>query len=211
MIKINDRFGKLIVIKEIKSKNKKDYHKKYICKCDCGNIIEVRGTCLRNGEKSCGCINKENFIKNITKHKMYGSRIYNIWNGILSRTKYKSKKDKKRYWGRGISICKEWENFENFYKWAIKNGYNENLTIDRIDNNGNYCHENCRWVTRKEQANNKSSNIIINFNNKTMTKTEWAKYLNISIQALSKRLIKWNLEDALTKIGRTDYLWRNKI
>lgn len=198
MININDRFGSLVVAGFCKRKNKKDNHLLYVCRCDCGKEIIVRGSCLRSGQKSCGCINKLNFVKRNTKHKMFGSRIYCIWNGILSRTKYKSLKDKKNYWGRGISVCKEWEDFSRFYEWSLKNGYSDNLTIDRIDVNGDYCPENCRWATRKEQSNNTTKNVRICFFGKEKTISEWSDYLNISYNTLWKRIKKCNSKKDLS-------------
>lgn len=200
MIKINDRFGNLVVVSIAERKSKTDLHKYYICKCDCGKEIIVRSTCLRLGQKCCGCENKKTFLKNIKKHGMYGTRIYRIWNGILSRTKYKSKKEKDCYWGRGIKVCEEWSNdFLSFYNWAMENGYNDNLTIDRIDVNGNYCPENCRWITKKEQANNRRTNKNLTINGETKTISQWSEYFNMSYNAVLVRLKKGKTNDVFAK------------
>ena len=118
----------------------------------------------------------------------------------MQRTKYKTEYCGDRYWKRGISICKEWENFINFKEWALKNGYKNNLTIDRIDNVGNYCPENCRWVTRKEQSRNTSKNIIIEYNGKLYCLTELAEIYGIKKETFWKRLHNgYSIEEALYK------------
>ena len=106
----------------------------------------------------------------------------------------------KYYGGRGIKVCDEWQAFEPFYQWALNTGYSENLTLDRINNNGNYEPSNCRWATAKEQANNRRANRIVTFNGETKTVAEWAELLGITHQAMSERLNSkhWTIEDALT-------------
>ena len=158
------RFGKLVVLKRTQSD--KYGHSRWICLCDCGNIKETSGDNLLRGFcSSCGCVQKEVVVKRSTIHNLCYTRVYNIWCGIKSRCSNKNETGYKNYGGRGISVCKEWldkkNGFKNFYDWAMSNGYTDGLTIDRIDVNGNYCPENCRWVTSKEQQNNKSTNIFI--------------------------------------------------
>lgn len=111
-------------------------------------------------------------------------------------------KDYENYGGRGIKICDSWLNEKdgviNFYKWAMGNGYSEKLTIDRIDVNGNYCPENCRWVSIKEQSNNKRQNFIIEFDGKKLTAKQWSEITGISDVTLRQRIkLGWNTEDAL--------------
>ena len=102
--------------------------------------------------------------------------------------------------GRGITVCNEWKNnFDAFYEWALNNGYNETLTIDRIDVNGNYCPENCRWATITEQQNNKRTNVIIEYDGVSHTVSEWAKILNIKRGTLDKRLKTKTVEESFTK------------
>lgn len=198
------KFGKLTVIEE--SGRCKNGGVKWKCVCECGKTTNVDGYNLRYGvTKSCGC----GMIKGLEigwSHKTHGesqTRLYNIWCGIKNRTsKSTDAKHKKDYYDRGIRICKEWEHsFETFRDWALSHGYKDNLTIDRIDNDGNYCPENCRWTTNYVQSNNRRSNRNYTFNGKTQNISQWARELDISEDMLRDRLVilGWSVEDALLK------------
>jgi len=198
------RFNKLVVLNRIE--NDKYGNARWLCKCDCGNKAKVLGSHLRsNHTKSCGCLQKESF-KNIihkSKHNMINTRIYRIWIGMKNRTNEKSKlKEKyyKNYSGRNIGMCKEWKkDFITFYKWSIENGYNDKLTIDRIDVNDNYEPNNCRWITMEEQQNNKRNNKIIEYKGEKHTLSEWNKILNYTNGLLKNRLNRgWSVERAFT-------------
>ena len=163
------RFGRLLVIKEAG----RDKHGAvlWLCKCSCplGNEVTVSGTDLREEHTtSCGCYRKECSAKRLseynTKHGMSGTRLYRIWKSILQRTgfyKGTTEKHKRDYIDRGITVCEEWKSFEKFKSWAIASGYLDDLQIDRIDNSKGYYPENCQWVSRKENMNNRRCTICL--------------------------------------------------
>lgn len=151
----------------------KCYRLYYLCSCKCGNKKIVRyDHILSGGVQSCGCIKKEGRNK---KHGLYSfnERLAKSWQTMLYRCENKKNTHYKDYGGRGIKVCDEWHNAENFMNWAIKNGYKDNLTIDRIDVNGNYCPENCRWVTQKEQTRNTRTNHFILFDGEKRCLEDW--------------------------------------
>lgn len=183
------KYGMLTVIKQAPRKDKKI---KWICKCECGNETIVSSGDLKNGHtKSCGCLK--------LKHGKRNTRIYKIWQSMKNRCYYENDICYQNYGGRGITICKEWlDDFQVFYEWAIANGYQENLTIDRIDTNGNYEPTNCRWATMKEQQNNRTTNKLITFNGETKTMKQWAEFVGIPYRRLQDRIASgWDIEKAL--------------
>lgn len=152
----NKTFGRLTVIKD---SGKRDYGSVvWLCICSCGNKTEVRGESLRTGvTKSCGCLRKELTVSRFIKHgdgsTIIINKLYKIWNGIKNRCNNPNSKRYHRYGGRGIKVCNEWfNNYSAFKLWAISSGYCEGLTIDRIDNGGNYEPSNCQWLTRSENS-----------------------------------------------------------
>lgn len=158
MSKIKDltgqRFGRLQVVKYYGSN--KNGRALWLCQCDCGNKKTILGgSLIQKLTFSCGCYNKEQARKRRTKHSMSFSKLYKVWQGMKTRCYNENFIYYKNYGGRGITICDEWKNnFQIFYKWAINNGYKEELTIDRINNDDIYEPSNCRWITRAEQNRN---------------------------------------------------------
>lgn len=180
------RFGNLTVLRKTYKAIKNG--KRYVCwecQCDCGNITTVYTNALKSGNTlSCGCYNR----KRAFKHGGKGTRLYNIWLAMKARCKNPNRPEYKHYGGRGISVCPDWENFANFQEWAITNGYQDHLTLDRIDVNGNYYPKNCRWATYEEQANNKRKTIKITVGDETHTISEWCKITNVPETAIRHRI-----------------------
>ena len=186
----NQRFGNLTALKYVGSN--KDKKAMWECKCDCGNTYVTTGKSLRlNLTTSCGCMKIQRAIQLGKKNKTHGktkTRLYNIWHGMKKRCRTESDTNFKYYGGKGISVCDEWVNsFESFEDWSIKNGYSENLTLDRINPEGNYEPDNCRWADWVTQGNNRSNNVFIMFEGEEMTKAEAARKIGISSQLLQYR------------------------
>lgn len=201
------KFGRLTAIrhdgyKEFPSSKRKVV---WLCECECGNTVRVMARALKSGNtKSCGCLaiekKRENGQKN-TKHGMCNSRLYSIWHGMKYRCYNPSSHEYKNYGGKGIHICDEWLfDFKCFYEWAVCNGYRDNLTIDRIDFDKDYCPENCRWVGAKEQNNNKSNNRFIYIDGVKKSLAEWAEEHSIAPETVAYRIDKLRMSptEALT-------------
>ena len=194
------RFGKLTAIERDFSKRKRTM---WICECDCGNTITVRSDVLLTGHtQSCGCMQKE-ITSNIKKtHGMANKRLYNIYNNMIRRCYHEKTTKYADYGGRGIKVCDEWKNDKmTFFKWATSNGYEEHLTIDRINNDGNYEPSNCRWVTMKEQAKNKRTNHLVEYHGKSQSLKQWSEELGIKYCTLVSRIdtLQWDTERAFTQ------------
>lgn len=168
--------------------------------CECGTIKDYRLSHLTSGAtKSCGCFSKENMKKIKTSHGMYGTRLYKIWSNMKNRCsnpKYLKYKD---YGGKGITVCKKWQNFESFLT-DMGSDYSELLTLDRIDNSKGYKKTNCRWVSMKEQQRNRSNNTLWTLGKETKTAAQWAEDIGINYGTLLSRVhnSKWSIEKALT-------------
>lgn len=189
------KFGKLLVIKQ--SDLYKNNHILWVCKCECGNEYLVRGQSLRSGKTThCGC-SRHKYLQNSDQNKI---RLRSIWRGMKDRC-YNTKHRQYKNWGeRGITVCDEWiDDFENFYNWAMENGYEKNLTLDRVDVNKNYEPNNCRWSSMAEQCCNKTNNIMLTFDNETKSLPEWARIYGIPRVNLDARLrARWSIEEALS-------------
>lgn len=187
------RFKRLVVIgfSHYSEDKKRTYWK---CRCDCGNEIVTRGDSLKSGHtNSCGCYNKDIVaeLKPSSTHNLSDTRIFHIWTGMKTRCYNKNAKNYVHYGGRGIKICQEWlDDFMNFYNWAMKNGYRDDLTIDRIDVNGNYEPSNCRWANSEQQANNKTNSSLFTYKGEEKTLTEWSRILGFNYETVKARIYK---------------------
>jgi len=158
------RYGKLVVLERKESVNKRTY---WACKCDCGNIVSIRSDTLGRNANSCGCLKKEQDKKNLGRyiHGKSHDRLSNIWYHIKTRCNDEKSDTFQHYGGRGIAVCDTWEkDYLEFEKWALPNGYTKEMTIDRIDVDGDYSPENCRWIPFSQQANNKRNTLWVEYN-----------------------------------------------
>ena len=203
-VSIGDVYGMLTVVN---TGNESRYCKTrtWLCKCECGNEVEIREMAIKTGRtKSCGCLRSTVTIQRETIHGGTHTRLHRIWCGIKSRCNNANRKCYEYYGGKGIRLCDEWLNFENFREWSFNNGYADNLTIDRIDANGNYEPSNCRWVDVLTQMNNTTRNVKLTYNNETHSLAEWARILNVKYSALKGRYnLGWNVEDMFERPYKT--------
>jgi hypothetical protein len=196
------RFGRLTVISNDGKKGQEHIWK---CQCICGKEVVVRGGALRKGATtSCGCYFSEQLKERNKKHGLRHTRIYKIYYGILTRC-YNPKSSTYQYYGaRGITMCREWkDDFTSFYDWAMANGYDDKLSIDRKNENGNYCPENCHWVTQKIQTRNRRNNLVYTLNGITDCASGWAERMGIDKKLLWSRLSRgWDFEKAMNTHNR---------
>lgn len=189
--------SRLTVIKRIGST--KDHRALWECQCQCGNIAMVDTHSLTSGNvKSCGCRKYGGRLIH-GEAKNGQTRLYRIWSAMKARCNNVNNIRYKRYGGRGITVCSEWSDFSVFREWAMNNGYDNNLTIDRVDFNGNYCPENCRWVSYKVQGNNTSKNHYININGITKTISQWSDESGVPSRTIWARITElgWESERAV--------------
>lgn len=194
------RFGKLIVL-GISDKKGKSGHKYYRCLCDCGNEKDISASHLATGaSKSCGCGVRLATIKRNTTHGLSKSRLFTKWMNMKSRCSNPNDKAYAYYGGKGIKVCDEWQtNFMAFYDWSMSNGYSDNLTIERIDVNGDYMPNNCKWIPFCDQAKNKSNNRFVEINGTKKLISEWCKESPVSMTTIYQRIRNgWNEIDAIT-------------
>lgn len=169
--------------------NGKNGSARWHCICECGKEKEIYTSSLTSGKsKSCGCSNYKNLKITQPTHGMTGTKIYEAWTHLRSRCKNSKDKNYKNYGGRGITVCKEWNKFENFQEWSNKHGFKDGLSIDRIDNNGNYEPSNCRWTTSKVQQNNTRHNRKLTIKGETKNFLEWCRFIKIDPKTMYYRL-----------------------
>ena len=197
-------FGRLKVIERVE--NHKNRHVMWLCECQCEEktLRVVDSEHLLSGHtKSCGCLAREKSRERATTHGKHNTKIYKTWKNMKERVLNPNNTRYKNYGERGIKICDEWkDSFESFYNWAMNNGYKEGLTIERKNVNGDYCPENCEWITFEEQRHNKTKNSThwIEYNGQKLTMKQWSELLNINYKTLENRINKyhWSIEKALT-------------
>lgn len=208
---IGKRFGHLVVLNYAKPRNKKTF---WLCKCDCGNIKEIEGDSLTRGRiVSCGCsLKKCGEESHSYKHGLTHKRIMRIWTNMKSRCYNPKDKAYKNYGARGIRICEEWLNdVAAFWKWSKEHGYADDLTIDRINVNGNYEPSNCRWVDRKTQCNNQRNNHYIDYKGEMLTISQIAEKIGIPRTVINNRLYSgWDEQKAINTPYRKRKLKKGK-
>jgi len=221
IVRIGEKFGRLKIIDEYKADGSN--YRTVVCVCDCGNTKKLSKYKVTSGEtKSCGCLAKESAREALAKtrkdmvlssesrsrmggsgrfkpvHGMRNTSIYAVWSSMISRCKLPSCPSHKSHGGRGIKVCSRWGKFENFYL-DMGDKPAPNYSIDRIDNDGDYTPENCRWATAKEQQNNKRNSVFFEFNGKSMTIAQWSDSTGIRSDTLAKRIKNgWPLDKAFT-------------
>lgn len=197
---VNQQYGRL---------NVKEYlyrdqycHKIWLCKCECGNMVEVSTSDLRSGRvNSCGCYKHEYMLNRNTTHNKSKSRLYRIYHHMVERCYLKTCSDFRYYGARGIKVCNEWLNdFEAFYFWAMNNGYSSDLSIDRIDVNGDYWPGNCRWATMKTQNGNKRNTIYVEYNSMVCTLKELSEIYAIKYMTLYRWYRNGTIKENLQKV-----------
>lgn len=190
------RFGRLVAIERAPNIGRLTAWR---CQCDCGNYVVVRSATLKNGEtQSCGCLHSDLLSCRNRTHGKSETRLHKVYKNIKKRCYNTKSGSFENYGGRGITVCDEWlgeDGFQHFWDWAYANGYDENAprgqcTIDRIDVNGNYCPQNCRWVTMQEQANNKRNNHYVVIDGEKKTLAEWCRVYGASYSAAISRIKK---------------------
>jgi hypothetical protein len=193
------RYGNLVVLQR-GSRNEKRKLYSWICKCDCGNIKEIIGADLRNGNTlSCGCLSSRTSEHNATKtHGLSKSLIYNVYRSMLDRCNNESTKSYKDYGARGISVCNEWLTFEGFYS-DMGESYKQGLTIERINYDGNYCKDNCIWIPKRDQGLNKRNNKMVTYNGELVALVKICREKNLNCKTIKHRLNRgWDIEKALS-------------
>lgn len=197
---VGQRFGKLTVLNRA-DHNSKSGNAMWVCRCDCSSTVTVIGSHLRSGHTtSCGC---NRISERSNGHSK--DRLYRTWKGMHNRCYDPNHDHYKWYGGKGISICYQWHSFMTFRTWAIANGYTDDLTIERIKSDGNYCPENCKWVDMKVQANNRSNNRILWHNGKQYTATQLAEAHGLSPHTVFNRLkLGWTIDQIVNSPERCE-------
>ncbi|MFI9598919.1 hypothetical protein ACIHCX_03390 [Streptomyces sp. NPDC052043] len=194
---VGQRFGRLLAIEEAGRNAKLDVL--WLCRCDCGKDTVKSGSDLRRGgTKSCGCLQREAAARHATRHGLNDNPLYRRWRNMIDRTSNPKNKAYPDYGGRGIGVCERWKSFDNFAA-DMGPAFSPDLTLDRIDNDGNYEPGNCRWATQIEQQRNRRSNRNITWRGRVMPVAAWSEVLGLKRHLVGQRLRQgWSVERALT-------------
>lgn len=192
------RFGRLVVVQELQERKREKVS--WLCHCDCGKDASVTSRELLSGDtKSCGCYKIDQIREQFSTHKMTKTHPYWVWGSMKKRCHNPNDKGYPNYGGRGITVCKRWHRFENF--WAdMGSTYKQGLSIERRDNNKGYNPSNCLWATRREQNLNTRQNRYLTYKGETLTMTEWAEKMGMKTMTLRSRIdiYHWPISKALT-------------
>lgn len=203
------RYGRLVVLSEQGKHPSSGVL--WRCRCDCGSESVLPGRQLRRGRtRSCGCLAREASAKRLReqtfRHGMRGTRIHGIWSGMIQRTTNPRRSNYAYYGGRGIKVCERWRTFENFYA-DMGPTYADGLTLDRIDPDGDYCPENCRWANPIKQSQNRRNCAAIEWRGRSLVAAEWDRVLGLNRNTVGARLRRgWSVERALTEGVEPDRL-----
>lgn len=194
MVVIGKKYNKLTCIGKDESKDSRYY----LFQCECGNTKSIIAYNVVSGRTgSCGCVNRAHPPH--TKHGGRGTRLYNIWKSMRERCNNPNTNRHQAYHDKGVRVCNEWDDFSKFREWSLENGYANTLSIDRINTSGDYEPSNCRWVTMKEQQNNRTTNVHITINDVTKTLTQWSEATGIKAATLWNRYKRGDIGDRLIR------------
>lgn len=192
-------FGRLTVVS--RAENSNGGKARWLCKCECGNDCIVHASALRSGNtKSCGCLRAEISHDRVVTHGMSRTSLFHVWRAMKDRCLNPNNRSYKNYGGKGVRVCDEWLDSTTFFDWARSSGYEDGLTIERIDVNGDYCPENCKWIPFAEQARNKTNNLMIEIDGVSKCLAQWCDEYDMSYFMVSQRIRKlgWEPKKALT-------------
>lgn len=176
----------------------------WLCLCDCGIYKKALIGDLNSGHlKSCGCLNIQSRIKTHTTHGLSKkNKLYKVWDAMKARCYNKNHRSYKNYGGRGIFVCKDWQNYENFHVWSISAGYMDGLSIDRVDNDRGYSPDNCKWVEMKEQVRNRRITKTLEYNGELKPLAEWCEVFELDYHKTNQKLLKgWTFEKVLLSVN----------
>lgn len=192
-------FGRLHVVEFAGHRSEKNRQILWTCRCLCGRTVVVEGSRLRNGDtRSCGCLMRELRTTHGHSRGYRTTPTFRVWWSMIQRTTHPSQVGYPNYGGRGIRVCDRWRRFETFLA-DMGDRPSPRHTLDRIDNDGDYTPDNCRWATIDQQARNRRTNVWVTYRGETLCITDWAKRLGIEPSGLRSRLKRWPLERAMTE------------